>query len=126
MIPASVRAFVAEKDGDGVVRQVRSIPSDDLGEGDVVVEVSWSGVNYKDGLATTATGRVARISPLVPGVDLAGTVADPGGSDWRPARRWSCTATTSASPTTAGLPSTPGCRRTGWYRSPRASPSARR
>ena len=80
MIPASVRAFVAEKDGDGVVRQVRSIPSDDLGEGDVVVEVSWSGVNYKDGLATTATGRVARISPLVPGVDLAGTVADPGGS----------------------------------------------
>ncbi len=80
MIPASVRAFVAEKDGDGVVRQVRSIPSDDLGEGDVVVEVSWSGVNYKDGLATTANGRVARISPLVAGVDLAGTVADPGGS----------------------------------------------
>jgi putative YhdH/YhfP family quinone oxidoreductase len=80
MMPTSVRAFVAEKDGDDVVREVRTIAGDDLGEGDVIVQVSWSGVNYKDGLATTAKGRVARISPLVPGVDLAGTVVDPGGS----------------------------------------------
>lgn len=80
MVPESVRAFVAEKEGDGVVRQVRTLPSQELGEGDVTIEVSWSGVNYKDGLATMANGRVARISPLVPGVDLAGTVADPGGS----------------------------------------------
>ena len=84
MIPDRVRAFVAEK-GDGVVvRQVRSLPSDDLGEGDVIVEVSWSGVNYKDGLATVAGGKVAPISPLVPGVDLAGTVADPGSSGLEP------------------------------------------
>jgi len=80
MVPTNVRAFVAEKDGDTVVREVRSIPGDELGDGDVTVEVSWSGVNYKDGLATTAKGRVARISPLVPGVDLAGTVVDPGDS----------------------------------------------
>jgi acrylyl-CoA reductase (NADPH) len=80
MVPTSVRAFVAEKDGDTVIREVRSISGDELGEGDVVVEVSWSGVNYKDGLATTANGRVARLSPLVPGVDLAGTVADAGDS----------------------------------------------
>ena len=80
MVPASVKAFVAVKDGDTVVREVRSISSDELGEGDVTVEVSWSGVNYKDGLATTANGRVAGISPLVPGVDLSGTVVDSGES----------------------------------------------
>ena len=80
MIPENVQVFAAEKVGDSVVREVRSMPSADLGEGDVVIEVSWSGVNYKDGLATMAKGKVARLSPLVPGVDLAGTVAEPGSS----------------------------------------------
>jgi len=42
--------------------------------------VEWSSVNYKDGLATSPKGKVARISPLIPGVDLAGTVVDSGGS----------------------------------------------
>ncbi len=46
MIPEHVQAFVAEKEGDGVVREVRSLPVEELGEGDVTVEVSWSGVNY--------------------------------------------------------------------------------
>ena len=40
----------------------------------MVVDVEWSSVNYKDALAATEQGRVARISPLVPGIDLAGTV----------------------------------------------------
>jgi putative YhdH/YhfP family quinone oxidoreductase len=47
---------------------------EDLGEGDVTVRVAWSSVNYKDGLATVPHGRVARIDPLVPGVDLSGEV----------------------------------------------------
>src|SRR5690606_15522552 len=42
--------------------------------GEVLVRVTWSGVNYKDGLAATFGGRVARTSPLVPGIDLAGVV----------------------------------------------------
>lgn len=80
MIPDRVRAFVAEQREGSVVREVRSLPAAELGEGDVTVAVSWSGVNYKDGLATAAGGKVARLSPLVPGVDLAGTVVDPGPS----------------------------------------------
>ena len=40
----------------------------------VVIRVGWSSVNYKDGLATRADGKVARISPLIPGIDLAGEV----------------------------------------------------
>jgi acrylyl-CoA reductase (NADPH) len=39
-------------------------------------------VNYKDGLACRKDGKVARISPLVPGIDLAGTVVDPGKSSF--------------------------------------------
>lgn len=41
--------------------------TDDLADDGVLVEVHWSSVNYKDGLASTPTGKVARISPMVPG-----------------------------------------------------------
>jgi acrylyl-CoA reductase (NADPH) len=71
-----VKAFVATKGDDGVERGVRELAPEDLGDGDVLVRVEYSSVNYKDALATTAKGRVARISPLVPGIDLAGVVED--------------------------------------------------
>ena len=40
----------------------------------MTIRVEWSGVNFKDGLAARADGRVARSYPLIPGIDLAGTV----------------------------------------------------
>jgi acrylyl-CoA reductase (NADPH) len=81
-VPASLSAFVAEKTDDDVVREVRTLSPDDLGPGEVTIRVAWSGVNYKDGLASTPGGKVARLSPLIPGVDLAGEVVDgPGTGD---------------------------------------------
>ena len=83
-----MRAFVAERRDDEVVRGVRELPEGELGEGDVLVRVAYSSVNYKDALASTAKGRVARISPLVPGIDLAGTVAQaPAGAPVQPGDR---------------------------------------
>src|SRR3954453_14004849 len=74
-----MRAFVAEKRGDEVVRGVRDdFEIGDLGEGDVLVKVGWSSVKYKDALGTMAKGQVARISPLIPGIDLAGVDEDSG------------------------------------------------
>jgi acrylyl-CoA reductase (NADPH) len=75
-LPDEIRAFVAEKGDDGVDRGLRTIAAADLGDGDVVVRVDCSSVNYKDALATIPKGQVARISPLVPGIDLAGTVVE--------------------------------------------------
>jgi acrylyl-CoA reductase (NADPH) len=46
--------------------------------GDVLVRVAYSSLNYKDGLALTGQGKILRQLPIVPGVDLAGTVAHPG------------------------------------------------
>jgi acrylyl-CoA reductase (NADPH) len=81
-LPEEIRAFVASKSDDGVDRGIGTIASADLGEGDVVVRVACSSVNYKDALATIPKGQVARISPLVPGIDLAGTVVEgPGEGD---------------------------------------------
>jgi acrylyl-CoA reductase (NADPH) len=78
-IPEQFSAFIATKttDADGkaaVERGVGTLAASDLGAGEVTIRVHWSGVNYKDALATTADGGVARLSPLVAGVDLAGVV----------------------------------------------------
>ena len=73
--PPSFRAFQAVTTGDVVERGVVTMAASGLPEG-VLVEVHWSGVNYKDGLASTPKGRVARISPIVPGIDLAGVLVE--------------------------------------------------
>jgi acrylyl-CoA reductase (NADPH) len=75
-LPQEIRAFVAEQGDDGVDRGLRTVSAGDLGDGDVVVRVDCSSVNYKDALATIPKGQVARISPLIPGIDLAGTVVE--------------------------------------------------
>ncbi|HXQ90561.1 MAG TPA: alcohol dehydrogenase catalytic domain-containing protein, partial [Acidimicrobiales bacterium] len=71
MFPAFV---VRRHDDDDVTSAVEELDLDDLPAGEVLIEVSWSSVNYKDGMVTVGGNRVARISPLVPGVDLAGVV----------------------------------------------------
>ncbi|MGE0881391.1 MAG: acryloyl-CoA reductase [Acidimicrobiia bacterium] len=74
----SFRAFVATQNGDAVDRAVTSLALDELPSDGALIAVEYSSVNYKDGLATIPKGRVARISPLIPGIDLAGTVIDGG------------------------------------------------
>ena len=81
MIPESFRAFVVDRRNDVFVRGLETLTPDALPAGDVDIEVSWSSINYKDGLAATADGKVARAYPLVPGIDMAGTAirsAHPG------------------------------------------------
>lgn len=76
--PARFPALIVDHSGEASTREVRDIGPEDLGAGDVTIEVAWSGLNYKDALAASRDGKVARISPLIPGIDLAGTVS---GSD---------------------------------------------
>ena len=55
----------------------------ELGSGDVTVDVEWSGINYKDGLALAGSPGVMRVSPLIPGIDLVGTVASSTSPRWK-------------------------------------------
>jgi acrylyl-CoA reductase (NADPH) len=73
-IPSRFRAYLVEQDDAGFRRGLRDLAPDQLDDGEVEIRIEWSGVNYKDGLAATPDGRVARRYPLVPGIDLAGTV----------------------------------------------------
>ena len=83
-VPDSFRALLAERDGDDVRRGLRDLRPDDLPEGEVTVRVRWSSVNYKDALAVSPKGRVARDYPLVPGIDLAGEVLAADGAGVAP------------------------------------------
>jgi acrylyl-CoA reductase (NADPH) len=73
-IPSRFRAYVVTSGDDTFERGVRDFAESDLPPGEVEVRVAWSSVNYKDGLAARPDGKVARISPLIPGIDLAGEV----------------------------------------------------
>ena len=66
--------ILIEKDDQGYRAAVKDIDESVLPEGDVTVNVSHSTINYKDALAITGKGPVVRKFPMVPGIDLVGTV----------------------------------------------------
>lgn len=75
------RALIAKRDGDGPVEvSVGELQDSELGEGDITVAVEYSTVNYKDGLAITNAAPIIQSYPLVPGIDLAGTVVESSSS----------------------------------------------
>jgi acrylyl-CoA reductase (NADPH) len=61
---------------------IEQLSDADLPEGDVTIDVDYSSLNYKDGLALTGQGRIIRSYPMVPGIDLAGTVSTSASPDY--------------------------------------------
>jgi putative YhdH/YhfP family quinone oxidoreductase len=74
MMTESFKAFVAQTTDGAYKRGVMDVPRAWLPDTGTLVEVKWSGVNFKDALAASEFGKVARISPLIIGIDLAGVV----------------------------------------------------
>lgn len=70
------RALVAEKTDEFFTLGVRRLTLGNLPEGEVTINVAFSSVNYKDGLASIPNGRIVKSYPFVPGIDLAGTVIE--------------------------------------------------
>ena len=68
------RALLVSKTETGQSHAITHMSEDDLMPGDVTIKVSHSSVNYKDGLAITGASPIIRKFPLIPGVDMAGTV----------------------------------------------------
>jgi putative YhdH/YhfP family quinone oxidoreductase len=73
-----------EKDGEAVSVAVRELAEADLMPGEVTIRVEYSSINYKDGLAASAGGRVVRTYPMVPGIDIVGTVASSSDNRFSP------------------------------------------
>lgn len=76
MTQESFRALVVEQNADAVNAVFQELPVTALPQGDVLISVAYSSLNYKDALAVTNQGKIIRTFPFVPGVDLAGTVVE--------------------------------------------------
>jgi putative YhdH/YhfP family quinone oxidoreductase len=72
----SFRAFVVNKTEDAFEGGVKELTRENLPDGEVLIRVVYSSLNYKDGLASTPNGQVVRKYPFVPGIDLAGRVVE--------------------------------------------------
>ena len=72
----SYRALVVDKHDDRFSIGIETLDEDRLPDGEVTLRVEWSSLNYKDGLACIPNGQVVRRYPMVPGVDLVGTVIE--------------------------------------------------
>lgn len=70
------QGILINKTDDQYTAQVQDIDEEQLPEGDVTIDVAYSTLNYKDGLAITGKGPVVRSFPMVPGIDLVGTVTE--------------------------------------------------
>jgi len=73
---ASFTAFVVDKKEEGFTATFKDLTEADLPSGEVLIKVSYSSVNYKDGLASIPEGKIVRRYPFVPGIDLSGVVAE--------------------------------------------------
>ncbi|MDS4073876.1 MAG: MDR family oxidoreductase, partial [Defluviicoccus sp.] len=78
------KGILINKDEAGYRAALHDIDEAQLPEGDVTVRISWSTLNYKDGLAITGKSPVVRKFPMVPGIDFAGTVVASSHPDWKP------------------------------------------
>jgi len=84
MLPETYTALLVDQREGATVAEIRTLTPADLPPGDVIVRVAYSSLNYKDGLAVTGTGKIIRSFPLVPGIDLAGTVIESGSPAYKP------------------------------------------
>jgi acrylyl-CoA reductase (NADPH) len=77
-----MKAILINKDDNGYAAALSDVDEKDLPEGDVTVQVDYSTLNYKDSLAITGSSPVVRNFPMIPGIDLAGTVTDSSSDDY--------------------------------------------
>ncbi|MDQ8203205.1 MDR family oxidoreductase [Pelagicoccus sp. SDUM812003] len=77
-------AIRIDKSDSGQAVSFAQLSESDLPEGDVVVRVEWTTLNYKDALALTGKAPVVRRFPMVPGIDFAGVVERSGNPSLRP------------------------------------------
>jgi acrylyl-CoA reductase (NADPH) len=81
---ATFKAIRIDKAEKGQTVALVDFDEKDLMDGDVTVKVEWSTINYKDGLALTGKAPVVRRFPMIPGIDLAGTVEASSSPAWKP------------------------------------------
>src|SRR5215813_371074 len=87
MAEETFRALVLEQRDEQITSEIRDLRREELPEGDTLVRVAYSALNYKDGLALTGKNKVVRSYPMIPGIDFSGTVEETASPDLAPGER---------------------------------------
>jgi acrylyl-CoA reductase (NADPH) len=82
--PDPFRALVLENEGGKVHAGVKQLPISSLPDGDVLISIAYSSLNYKDALAVTNRGKIVRRFPMVPGIDFSGVVVESTSAGFKP------------------------------------------
>jgi acrylyl-CoA reductase (NADPH) len=77
------RALVLEQQDGKTLAAVKTLHIADLPAGEVLVQVDYSSINYKDAMAVTGKGKIVRQFPMVPGIDFAGTVLESASDSYK-------------------------------------------
>ena len=80
----SFKALVVDNADESYTASIKDLTTADLPDEPVLVDVSYSTLNYKDGLAVTGKGKIVRNFPMVCGIDLAGTVIESSDGTYAP------------------------------------------
>jgi len=122
-IPYKFKALRIFDDEHGYRSELVEQSIGEQSEGDVVIQVAWSGVNYKDALAATGNGKILREFPLNGGIDAAGTVVqsdNAGFSEGNEVLITGCGLSETRDRSTAATATTFGSLPSGWYTGPMA------
>lgn len=84
MKSGTFRAIVLRNADGTLTAEAEQLTMDDLPEGDVLVRILYSCLNYKDGLAVTGKGKIVQAFPFVPGIDYAGVVEESRSAAFQP------------------------------------------
>ena len=74
-------ALMVNKVDEEFTAEIKQIEEGELPDGDVLIDVEYSTINYKDGLAVTNSSPIVRSWPMIPGIDLAGIVTESSNPD---------------------------------------------
>ena len=75
-MPDKFKALVVNQEGENFTREVKSLDKSFLKHGDVLVEVDYSDLNYKDALILNNGAKLVKEFPHIPGIDFSGTVLE--------------------------------------------------
>ncbi len=75
-MPKKFNALVIDNKNENFVREIKELDTDSLKDGNVLVKIDYSSLNYKDALILNNGGRIVKKYPFVPGIDFSGTVED--------------------------------------------------
>ena len=84
VVENSFKALVVERDGEQLTSGIQELTLENLPPEDVLIQVDYSTLNYKEGLGFAGLNKIFRIFPMVPGLDLAGTVVESQSPNFKP------------------------------------------